>query len=551
MDDALRDRAQAEAVPDGFWVLEVSQNPQPISPMAESFFLDTLTAGARHILADLGLLLDGVEWRSIGGWVYTRSIPFTGDLAERLSRCAESIEGDLAGTYVRRWHAEWRPWLGQRSADLADVDLEALDDAALAAHVAETVAFTFAAMDVHMLLHGSNALMLGELAFACRDLLGWDEAQTLDLVCGLSPESSEPARRLAELADLARHRTAVRALLEDPARAVGRRAEAAREVAAACEAYVAEFGPRAVRYEVIDPTVGELPDLVLRQLRNRIMLDALPAVAAAGVSTRQAASRAAARAALAERHPHERSRFDTLLARAEAFYPLREDNEVWTVAVPLGLARHALLEVGRRLAATGCVADAADVFYLRLDEARAALRKGGELARVVMERQDARKQASATVPPMTYGTPPPEPDFSALPGPARLVHETVGWLLDRILAPTATARRQDLPTIGGIGAARGQYTGPARIVRDERDLGKLRPGDVLVCPVTAPAWAVIAFPSVSALVTDTGGILSHPAIIARELGIPAVIGTGNASALLRDGQIVTVDGDAGRVETAG
>ena len=70
---------------------------------------------------------------------------------------------------------------------------------------------------------------------------------------------------------------------------------------------------------------------------------------------------------------------------------------------------------------------------------------------------------------------------------------------------------------------------------------------MLVCPVTSPVWSVL-FPSVGALVTDTGGILSHPAIIAREYVIPAVVSTGHATQLLRDGQIVTVDGAVGSVE---
>jgi pyruvate,water dikinase len=74
----------------------------------------------------------------------------------------------------------------------------------------------------------------------------------------------------------------------------------------------------------------------------------------------------------------------------------------------------------------------------------------------------------------------------------------------------------------------------------------VQPGDVLVCPITAPVWSVL-FASVGALVTDTGGLLSHSAIIAREFGIPALVATGNATHLLHDGQIVTVDGDNAEV----
>jgi pyruvate,water dikinase len=82
---------------------------------------------------------------------------------------------------------------------------------------------------------------------------------------------------------------------------------------------------------------------------------------------------------------------------------------------------------------------------------------------------------------------------------------------------------------------------------DESDFGRLRPGDVLVCPITSPVWSVL-FPSVGALVTDTGGLLSHPAIIAREYRVPAVVATGNATALLSDDQVVTIDGTTGRIE---
>jgi pyruvate,water dikinase len=84
------------------------------------------------------------------------------------------------------------------------------------------------------------------------------------------------------------------------------------------------------------------------------------------------------------------------------------------------------------------------------------------------------------------------------------------------------------------------------VIHNEDEFDKLQPGDVLVCPITSPMWSVL-FPSVGALVTDSGGILCHPAIIAREYGIPAVVATGNATSVIRDGQLVTVDGSSGTV----
>jgi pyruvate,water dikinase len=106
---------------------------------------------------------------------------------------------------------------------------------------------------------------------------------------------------------------------------------------------------------------------------------------------------------------------------------------------------------------------------------------------------------------------------------------------------------RDEAVVAGTPASAGRYTGTVRVVMSEDQFEKIQPGDVVVCPVTSPAWSVV-FPSMGGLVTDTGGILSHPAIIARELGIPAVVGTGNATDVLKDGQRVTVDGTIGVVE---
>ena len=102
----------------------------------------------------------------------------------------------------------------------------------------------------------------------------------------------------------------------------------------------------------------------------------------------------------------------------------------------------------------------------------------------------------------------------------------------------------DMPT--GIGASRGRYS-TVRIIRSEAEFDRLGAGDVLVCPTTSPVWSVL-FPNVGALVTDSGGVLSHPAIIAREFSVPAVVATRAGTTQLRDGQVVAVDRTAGTVE---
>jgi phosphoenolpyruvate synthase/pyruvate phosphate dikinase len=101
--------------------------------------------------------------------------------------------------------------------------------------------------------------------------------------------------------------------------------------------------------------------------------------------------------------------------------------------------------------------------------------------------------------------------------------------------------------ISGIAASGGKVTATARVVPSLDEAERLRGGEVLVCPATMPPWTPL-FSLASALVTDHGGVLSHTAIVAREYGLPAVVGTKVGTSLIRDGQKVTVDGDAGTVK---
>jgi rifampicin phosphotransferase len=122
--------------------------------------------------------------------------------------------------------------------------------------------------------------------------------------------------------------------------------------------------------------------------------------------------------------------------------------------------------------------------------------------------------------------------------------------------PTAATERSVRPvptrtrTVRGKAASPGRYAGTVRVIHSEAEFDRLRAGDVLVCRVFLPVWTVL-FPGVGAVVTDSGGILSNPVIVARECGVPAVVATGIGTTLLRDGQLVIVDGTSGTVEVIG
>jgi pyruvate,water dikinase len=552
--------------PPGFWQRETSHYPRPVSPMFRTP-LAVFNLSLRSMMSEFSLLADAIEFREIGGWVYRRLVPLGGrdrpappawlmpllirvvrPIRTRIRGAVEAVRSDKAGFFIQQWYAEWKPDLVATMARLREVDLTAVSDEDLDRHIAAVLAFFRRSLSIHTLVNGAVLVRLAEIAFACRDLLGWDDRRTFELLNGLSEKSSEPSRRLAELAQMTRDRPAVRRLLERIDHdTVERLADADRDFAEAFAAYQLEFGCRALG-EVADPTLAERPTLVLGLVRDQLVRRYDPAADAAALEGKRTAAIAEARTRLAGRPAGDRERFERALARAERAYPLREDNQSYAVSAPMALTRYGVLELGRRLANHRQIAQRDDVFWLELDEARTALRQGGDARVLVAHRKAERAWVEAHPGPASHGQDPgPPPSLAALPAEARFLMQALLWAAQRVFAAEPGGHDQAAgETLRGIAASPGMYTGPARVIRNEAEFTKLQPGDVLVCPMTSPAWSVL-FPSVGALVTDAGGTLSHPAIIAREYRVPAVVATGNATRLLRDGQAVTVDGTIGTV----
>lgn len=561
-----------DPIPEGFWEREASHYPRPMTPLGGTYEVEAVNKGVRAAFDMISLPVETLEFRLINGRAFNRLVPPGGkdrkapppwlmrvlvraipSLRSRLAECARVVREDRFGAHIDRWYDEWRPDLIARIDRLDAVRLDALSDDGLLEHLAAAWELMLDGHRIHFLLHGTNMLSLGEFYFTCRDLLGWDEAQTFALVAGLSTTSTEPARRLAELAALAQAKPAVRELLStvDDGTLVRLRTLDP-EFATALDAYQQQFGCRCLSLEIADPTLREVPAVVLSLLADQIARGFDPAAGDAEVTRRREAAVVEARAALAARLPADRERFERVLARAERLYPIREENEFYTISAPLALLRFAALEAGRRLQQRGAIARTVDVFFLQPEEVRAALLDGRDRRDLVRRRQGAHLWYDAQPEVPSYGKDPgPPPPAGIFPREVAFALESLSWFLDRVMPPAASPAPQIAPAalLGGIAAAPGSYTGPARVIVDESEFDKIQAGDVLVCPITSPVWSVL-FPSVGALVTDTGGILSHPAIIAREYGIPAVVGTRAATSTLRDGQLITVDGTSGSVTVA-
>jgi pyruvate,water dikinase len=280
---------------------------------------DVRNQALRDCFGEFGVLAEGLEWRQIGGWEYVRLVPLGGKdkpappalvlgalarlapgMRRRIRKAKAAIRSDKAGRLIERWYADWQPAMAGRMATLQDTDLAALTDAELDDDTDSAVELLREGIARHFLLHGALVVVVAELAFACRDLFGWSDEETCELLAGLSTTSTQPAHRLADLARLAAGRPTVRELLErvdsgTPARL----AEADPEVAAAFAAYQREYSCRALRYEIAEKSIAETPELTLRPLADQIARGYDPGGQTSALSARRAAAAERARAGLA------------------------------------------------------------------------------------------------------------------------------------------------------------------------------------------------------------------------------------------------------------
>jgi pyruvate,water dikinase len=193
-----------------------------------------------------------------------------------------------------------------------------------------------------------------------------------------------------------------------------------------------------------------------------------------------------------------------------------------------------VLTLGRLLVEAGVIVDPNDVFYLTLEELRDAAADPQPLADLIIERRAEHARRERMTPPASLGKPLVVGDRSPQ---SQIVH--------RFFFGTPPDQEEG-GVIKGIGASQGKLTGRARVVNSLSESDLLEAGDILVCRNTAPPWTPL-FAIAGAVVTDIGGLLSHSAICAREYAIPCVVGTGVATARIRDGSTITVDGTEGTI----
>lgn len=234
-------------------------------------------------------------------------------------------------------------------------------------------------------------------------------------------------------------------------------------------------------------------------------------------------------------NPIQRTIFRLLLGWAQRYSPNRE-VALFYVGAAWPTLRRLALELGRRLAEAGLLDHADDVFYLKSTELAAASAARVEntsrpnLAKLAQDRRELREARKRLEPPVAV-----PPDGRMKFGP-----------IDMAMFEPKPRSVSTGPTLEGFAVSPGTVTAPASVIRSPEDFDKMVPDTILVCPTTTPAWTPL-FAQSKGLVTDIGGALAHGSIVAREYGIPAVMGTGTATQRIENGEMIQVDGNRGTV----
>jgi phosphohistidine swiveling domain-containing protein len=248
----------------------------------------------------------------------------------------------------------------------------------------------------------------------------------------------------------------------------------------------------------------------------------------------------------------ERAAYDQMITLAHRVFPYVEGHKFYCEHWYTNLFFNKIREFGALLAANGFFADAEDVFQLTHYELESAIidlmnawstgsapRGPRHWPALVAERRAAIAQWARHATPPALGPVPEVIDDPAIVMLWGITRESLDMWLK---AGTDAASNE----IRGFAASRGVVEGTARVVKSVEEIGRLQAGDILVCQITNPTWAPI-FQKIAGAVSDIGGSMSHAAIVAREFGLPAVVGTGSATTRIRDGQRVRVDGGRGIV----
>lgn len=530
--------------PPGPWEWDSTHNRRPFTPLTASVFAEGFARASRRLAETYGAPIKQLSMRTINGYLYIQVVPPLGkpgapsppkpvmrvlfSVVPVLRKRKAAARRAVRERVDRRLHREWLDSVAPRieaSIDgWLDLDISTLSDNRLRSLIGDAVELQRETFEWNMATDPAYLMPLADLNQFVEEQLDVGIATTIRLLAGASP--SAYAASVSALAEEMPEE--VRAAIVAGAR-IGDLENIDPVFVDAYRSHLRVHGLRVLGFDLSYRVLLEEPELELGRIATMPRLND-PTTEAEELAARLRGDLDGAAV----------PRFDALLAEARRTYPIREQGEA-VHARAMGILRLGVLEAGSRMVDQGHLDDAEHVFFLTLDELLGWLRSPSDVSDTVRTRRGQHLWALGQSPRASYGGDAPLPDIDGFPEDVQRIMRVIELITTHDQHPADLAEGAD-----GVAASPGVYTGPVRLVDGPEEFHKVQAGDVLVAPITMSPWEVL-FPHIGALVTEGGGLLSHPAIVAREYGLPAVVGCEGAMHRFRDGQIVQVDGASGTV----
>lgn len=535
---------------------------RPMTRWSSSLFPEKGTAGMRDGMKRYGLLLECIEFASVNGFSYmcargvgapkgakappprfvfkllTKLHP---EIRRRIRRAAEVVETKFWREDVRRWDDEVKPALIRRYRDLQKTKPSSLSDDELIRHLDDCADAVGNAFFVHHSYNATAMLPIGDFLVHAMEWTGLPPSRLLPLMRGASPVSLGSSPELHRLVQQLERNDEARMLLASPDARSALDALTGRgdEIGTLAREYVESAGIRVTPgYDVSDSSLHEHPEVLVGTITA-----SLSGSASVATDTFEE-DRTRIREMVPSAH---RGSFDELLEEARFTYRIRDERGYLNDAWAAGIARRALLAAGDRLTERGRLESPLHAVDMTPSEITAALAGApAPSAAEIAACANYRTTKTTRDAPRYLSFPPgPPPPAEWLPPAAARLQRAVNICLDEMFAKHEDT--VDAKTLTGFPASPGSVTGRARLVLASGDMGLVRDGDILVTRSTGPSYNAL-LPLLRGVITDRGGTLSHAALVAREYGIPAVVGCGNATEVIPDGATIRIDGTDGRIE---
>lgn len=526
----------------GSWEQDPVHFPRPLSRYYQETQMTPFAEGTHDFSRYYGLLIDGLQIRYVNDIGYIQVLPAPDhEIPQRFARAEQVYQLKLWREQLREWDERDKPAAIVLHRELQTINPDALTDAELIAYLKRCRDHHAAMITQHMRYTGGALLPTGDfLAHA----MAWTQlgpSELLGLLRGASTISSGSSAELEDLKTAFSDDQAAREIImsdADPNEIFPQLSAHPGKAGAAWRDYLDLIGNRLLDgFDITEPTALEMPDALLRTLRIT-----LTEAAKATADTKAQIDKVRAKVPV-----NHQAEFDELLTEARHNYRLRDERGIYSDIWAAGIMRRAALSAGRRVASRGRITEPQQLLETTLDEMCALVAgQGGPSAHELAARAEYRTTHSSKDAPASLGdAKSPPPDLSALPPATARVMQALFISLGEVF-DSAKVTSAEATHLKGLAACKGVYEGPACCISSPNEFQRIKKGDVLITASTTEAFNII-LPLLGGIVTDNGGLLSHAAIVAREYGIPGVVGTREATKRLQDGDRVRVDDDTGEV----